>query len=93
MAVLSIMEVEGDPEEMMGRMSEMRELAERKAGEYGGIAQIVARTDKGAMIINLWENEEGRHKMADDPEMREAMGKTGFTPNFTAHEVLTYRIV
>ena len=43
------------------------------------------------MIINLWENEEGRHKMADDPEMRAQMEQTGFTPDFKAYEVLSYR--
>jgi hypothetical protein len=91
MAVVSIMEIQGDAEELTRQMEGTRELADRKAREYGGIASIVAKTDDGAMIINLWETEEGRHKMADDPEMRAQMEKTGFTPNFKAYEVLTYR--
>jgi hypothetical protein len=91
MAVVSIMEVPGNAEEVFRQMEGTRELAERKAREYGGIASIIARTDDGAMIINLWENEEGRHKMADDPEMRAQMEKTGFKPNFKAYEVLDYR--
>jgi hypothetical protein len=90
-AVVSIMELKGDPDELIGQMEPTRELAERKAREYGGIASIVARTDDGAMIINLWETEEGRHQMADDPEMRAQMEKTGFRPNFKAYEVINYR--
>jgi len=91
MAVVSIMELTGDAEELFRKMEGTRELSERKAREYGGIASIIARTDDGAMIINLWETEEGRHKMADDPEMRAQMEKTGFKPNFKAYEVLDYR--
>lgn len=91
MAVVSIMELQGDADEVFAKMESTRELADRKAREYGGIASIIARTDDGAMIINLWETEEGRHKMADDPEMRAQMEETGFTPNFKAYEVLSYR--
>lgn len=91
MAVVSIMELKGDADELAKQMEGTRELADRKAREYGGIASIVAKTDDGAMIINLWETEEGRHKMADDPEMRAQMETTGFKPNFKAYEVLTYR--
>ena len=91
MAVVSIMELQGDADELVKQMEGTRELADRKAREYGGIASIVAKTDDGAMIINLWETEEGRHKMADDPEMRAQMETTGFKPNFKAYEVLTYR--
>jgi hypothetical protein len=91
MAVVSIMEVPGNADELIGQMEPTRALAEQKAREYGGIASIVARTDDGMMIINLWETEEGRHQMADDPEMRAQMEKTGFKPNFKAYEVVNYR--
>jgi hypothetical protein len=89
-AVVSIMEMHGDANEIFGQMKQMEELAQRKAKEYGGIASIIARKDDGVMIINLWENEEGRHKMADDPEMRSQMEGSGFRPNFKAYEVLGY---
>jgi len=92
MAVVSIMKMQGDPDELSDTLGRMTQLAEEKAKQYGGIATIMARTDDGLMIINLWETEEGRHRMADDPDMRASMQTQGFTPNFTAYEVLDYRI-
>jgi len=93
MAVLSIMKVQGDADELMERMARMREVAARKAKEYNGVASIVARTDDGIMIVNLWADDEGRHKMADDPEMREQIESAGLRPDFEAYEVLTYGLV
>jgi hypothetical protein len=93
MAVVSIMEMQGDADEIIQKMESMADGAARKAKEYGGMASILARTDDGVMIINLWENDEGRHKMADDPEMRAQMESTGFYPNFKAYEVVSYQKV
>ena len=92
MPVLSMMKIQGDPDELWARMSEtIRPIAERKAPEYGGISSTVCRTDDGLMIVNIWETEEGRHQMADDPEVREALNQAGFQPQFKAYEVLAHR--
>ena len=93
MAVLSMMSIQGDADELVARMRETIEpVAARKAPEYGGISSTVVRTDDGIMIVNLWETEEGRHRMADDPEVQEALRQAGMPPpSFKAYEVLAHR--
>ena len=93
MAVLSVMAIKGDPEELVASMNATLDpVARRKAPRYGGISSTVVRTDEGIKIFNLWQTDEGRHQMADDPEVRAAIQKAGFPePNFTAYEVLTQR--
>jgi hypothetical protein len=79
-AVVSMLEFSGDPEELKAQMSNVEEVATRKAAEYGGISSTVVRTDDGIMIINMWSDKEGRHKMAEDPEMRKAIQDAGMPP-------------
>jgi hypothetical protein len=59
------MEFSGDPDELQGKMSNIDDIARRKAAEYGGVSSTVVRTDDGVMVINMWSDEQGRHKMAD----------------------------
>jgi steroid delta-isomerase-like uncharacterized protein len=67
-------------------------VAAIKAPQYGGISSTVVRTDDGIKIFNLWETEEGRHLMADDPEIQAAIRESGFPkPSFTGYEVLAVR--
>jgi hypothetical protein len=90
--VVSILEFDGDPEELQQRMSRIDEVASRKATEYGGISSTLVRTDKGVMLINLWDSEEGRHRMADDPEIRQVIQEAGFPPpSAKGYEVLAHR--
>ncbi|SRR6266540_3778970 len=92
--VVSIMEFQGDPEELKSRMSAVDEVARRKASEYGGVSSTVVKTDNGVMVINMWDNPEGRHKMADDPEMRQAIQDAGMPPpSAKGYEVLEHRTV
>jgi steroid delta-isomerase-like uncharacterized protein len=93
MAVLSVMAIEGDADKLVATMQEKLDpIARRKAPQYGGISSTVVRTDDGIKIFNLWETEEGRHKMADDPEIQEALRGAGFPePHFTGYEVLYQR--
>ena len=91
-AVVSMMEFSGDPEELMAQMSNVEEVASRKAAEYGGVSSTVVRTDDGIMIINMWSDAEGRHKMAEDPEMRQAIQDAGMpAPSAKGYEVLEHR--
>ena len=49
-------------------------------------------TDDGITIYNLWETEDGRHRMAEDPEIQEALRNAGFPkPEFKGYEVLSRR--
>jgi predicted ester cyclase len=93
MPVLSVMSIQGDPDELVARMQEMIDpVARLKAPEYGAISSTVVRTDDGIKIFNLWETDEGRHKMAEDPEIQVAIRAAAFPePHFTGYEVLVQR--
>lgn len=93
MAVLSVMSIQGNPDELVARMKDTIEpVAARKAPLYGGISSTVVRTDDGITIYNLWETEDGRHRMAEDPEIQEALRNAGFPkPDFKGYEVLSRR--
>ena len=91
-AVVSMMEFEGDPEELRSQMSGVADVASRKAAEYGGVSSTVVRTDHGIMIINMWSDAEGRHRMAEDPEIRQAVQDAGLPPpSAKGYEVLEHR--
>jgi steroid delta-isomerase-like uncharacterized protein len=92
MAVLSVMSIDGDPDELVARFAETLEpVGRRRAPLYGGISTTIVRTDDGVTIYNLWQTEEGRHRMAEDPEVREAMRAASFPePRFTGYEVLLH---
>jgi hypothetical protein len=90
--VVSMMEFPGDPEELKQKMSGIDEVAARKASEYGGISSTVVKTDDGIMIINMWDSEDGRHRMGDDPEIRQALQDAGLPPpSAKGYEVLQHR--
>jgi steroid delta-isomerase-like uncharacterized protein len=93
MAVLSVMSIQGNPDDLLARMeSTLDPVAARKAPQYGAISSTVVRTDDGIKILNLWETEEGRHRMADDPDVQDAIRAAKFPePHFTGYEVLAIR--
>jgi predicted ester cyclase len=90
MAVLSVMSIQGDPDELVSRIKQTVEpVVTRKAAQYGEISSTVVRGDGGITIYNLWQTEEGRHRMAEDPEIQEALSRSGFPkPEFKGYEVL-----
>jgi hypothetical protein len=91
--VVSMLEFSGDPEELKAQMGKVEEVASRKAAEYGGVSSTVVRTDNGIMIINMWSDKEGRHKMAEDPEIRQALQDAGMPPpSAKGYEVLEHRV-
>jgi hypothetical protein len=90
--VVSIMEFSGDPQELRQKMSGVDEVARRKAAAYGGISSTVVKTGDGVMVINFWDNEDGRHRLAEDPEMRQAIQDAGMPPpNAKGYEVIEHR--
>jgi hypothetical protein len=89
--VVSIMEFSGSPEEIGQKMSGVEEIAGRKAAEYGGISSTIVKTDDGVMIINFWDSKEGRHQMAEEPEVRQAIQDAGMpAPNAKGYEVIKH---
>jgi hypothetical protein len=95
MAVVSMMRMSGDPDELSAKVREhMRPVGRELAPKHGGLGNIVARTDDGIMVINLWESEEGRHAMAEEPKVQEALRAGGFPPPaFEGFEVLDMTIL
>jgi hypothetical protein len=95
MAVVSMMRVKGDTDQLVTGMQhfagdDMRDLARK----HGALGRIVARTDDGILVINLWERDEGRHAMAEEPAVHEALRKAGFPqPAFEGYEVVTYEFL
>jgi len=95
MAVVSTMKLSGDPEELAAKLREhVRPVGMELAPKHGGLGTIVARTDDGIIVINLWESEEGRHAMAEEPQIQEAVKAAGLPqPAFEGHEVLDMTIL
>jgi hypothetical protein len=95
MAVVSMMKMSGDANELAAKLNEhVRPVGREFAPKHGGLGTIVARTDDGIMVINLWETEEGRHAMAAEPRIQEALRAGGFPPPaFEGYEVLEMTIL
>ena len=90
MPVVSMMRIKGDPDQLAEAMREhISSVGEQLSTKHGGLANIVARDRDGLLIINLWETEEGRHAMAEEPEIQEAIRAAGFPkPEFEGFEVI-----
>jgi len=85
-------EVHGDPEELVALEREkIAPVARPLAEENGSISNTIVKTDKGIMIVNLWENEEGMEKVAAEvrPHTTEA-GLSG-PVNWQKFEVVAHR--
>ena len=94
MAVVSMMRMTGDPDELRQKLQGIADIGRRLAPKHGGLGTIAAKTDDGILVINLWETEEGRHAMAEEPEVLEALQSAGLPmPNFEGYEVLDMRIL
>jgi len=95
MAVVSMMKMSGDAEELAAKLRDhVHPVARRLAPGHGGLGTIVCKTDDGILAINLWESEDGRHAMAEEPEIQQALQAAGLPqPKFEGHEVLTMTIL
>jgi hypothetical protein len=94
MPVISMMRMSGDTDELAQKLQGIAEIGRRLAPKHGGLGTITAKTDDGIVVINLWENDEGRHAMAEEPEVLEALQSAGLPmPNFEGYEVLDMRIL
>lgn len=94
MPIVSMMRIQGDADALAAAMRDHLEpVAERLAPKHGGLAHIAARTDDGVLVINLWETDEGRHRMAEEPEIQEALRAAGLPqPLFEGFEVISFRL-
>ena len=94
MAVVSMMRFAGDPDELFVKVRDQVDpVTGRLSPKHGGLGNIVARTDDGILVINLWESHEGREAMAEEPEVRQAVGSAGLPrPQVDVLEVLAHRL-
>ena len=95
MPVVSMMRMEGDADDLAAKAEGgLHEVTERLGPANGWLGTIVARDgDQGILIVNLWENEEGRHALAAEPEIQAAIRDAGFpAPKFEGYEVLSMNL-
>jgi hypothetical protein len=95
MGRLTIIRATGDPDELLeSKREHIDPVMKRKAGDYGHLAHIAARTDDGMIVINLWESAEGSQQAWEDPEIQQAReaaaGARGET-SFEHYELEDYR--
>jgi hypothetical protein len=95
MAVVSMMRMSGDSDELAAKLREHLEPVGRElAPKHGGLGTIIARTGDGILVVNLWETEEGRHAMAEEPQVLAALQAGGFPPPaFEGFEVIEMTIL
>jgi hypothetical protein len=93
MPVVSIMRITGDSDALAaGLRDHVSPAAEKLAEKHGGLINIVARTADGVIAINVWQTDEGRHAMAEEPEIQAALRAANFPqPHFEGYELLALR--
>ncbi len=91
MAILTMFEVHGDPDEIVAAQEEkIAPTAARVAAENGGISNTVVKTDEGVMIVNHWESEEGMRKASE--QIRPIAQEAGLEQvGWRQYEVLRHR--
>ena len=72
--VLALLEIDGDTEALIAA----GHAIEDKLGTPEGLqVRIVAPTEKGIVLFQLWRSQEDRQRNADDPRHREALEESG----------------
>jgi hypothetical protein len=96
MTVLAMVKLDGDPERLLAAK---RQFMDPVAGpvfrQHGHKAQVIARSDEGLLIFNLWEDADGRELANADAAMRDARQKivaaTGATAEFANWPVIEHK--
>jgi hypothetical protein len=74
MGVLAMLELEGETAELM---EASEELERRLPAPAGLLARIVAPTEDGMVVFQLWESAEARQRNADNPVHAQALVDSG----------------
>jgi hypothetical protein len=93
MAILTMFEVHGDPDEVLSRMESVvpEDEMQRMASEHGAISNTIVRTDQGIMIVNHWESKEGMEAMAAEMRPKVEGSGMGEQVGWRMYEVLRHR--
>ncbi|HWI08099.1 MAG TPA: hypothetical protein VNT54_11350 [Solirubrobacteraceae bacterium] len=81
MGVLAMIEIDGDPRLIAAAIAELERLLPPAPGL---LARIVAPTDDGMILVQLWESPAARQANADDPDHRDALRASGMIDAMTA---------
>jgi hypothetical protein len=86
----------GDPDRILeAKAKYMDPVAAEAFQKHGHRTQIVARNRDGVVVINVWDNPEGRDLANAHPGMQEArnqiLAATGATPEFANWEIVYER--
>ena len=74
MAVLAMLEIDGETERIVAAMARLEQLLPQQAGL---LARIVAPTDAGMVLFQLWESPAARQANAADPAHADALRDSG----------------
>jgi hypothetical protein len=93
-AVVTMMRFAGDADELFAKVRDRVEpVTSRLSPKHGRVANVVARTDGGILVINLWETDGGRQAMAEEPEVQQAVIGAGLPrPDVEVLEVLARHV-
>lgn len=98
MARLTIIRTPGDPDGLLAAKREhIDPVMKSKAGDFGNILHIAARTEDGIIAVNLWESAEGSDRMVEDPDIQKARaavqdsGAATGPPEFSHYDVDDFR--
>lgn len=97
MAVLATIELKVDDLNALveAKKKLMDPVADPLFGQNGHLWQVVARTDDGVLLLNLWEEEAGRDRANSDPQLtaaREAvLEQTGAEASYRSYPVLSVK--
>jgi hypothetical protein len=92
MAILTMFEIHGDPDELIAvERDTIAPIARPLAKENGSISNTIVKTDTGIMVINLWENEAGMEKVAAEVRPHTAEAGLSGPVNWKKFEVVEHR--
>jgi hypothetical protein len=87
MGVLAMLELKGETEQLLAASADL----ERRLGAIDGVlTRIVAATDDGIAIFQLWESPEARQRHADDPHHKQALNDSGILDVMRASRSRTF---
>jgi len=94
MAVVTMMRFAGDPDERFAKVRDhVDPVTTRLSPKHGRISNVVARTEEGILVVNLWGSEEGRQAMAEEPDVQQAVMGAGLPrPDVQVLEVLAHHM-
>ena len=74
MGVLAMLELQGETADLLAAMEDVDRLLPESDGL---LARIVASTEDGVVLFQLWESADARDRNADDPAHAEALAASG----------------